>query len=282
MRADLVGLDPIPRRYRFLIEHDTIVNAAAIAPHHFDLLVVLDTGAIDRMPAAMQAWVPQLTTLNIDHHPTNTQFADDNWVDPAASSVGEMLAVMAGEAGWRISEPAAQALWVAIVTDTGRFSFSNTRAPVMRTAARLLETGIAPERLNHRVYEESALAQIRLQGRAIDRLEVHAEGRIAMVSLAREDFAAVDATGEDADEIVEIPRRVQGALIALFLYELPGEEPRATKVSLRTVAPFDAGAFCRDMGGGGHARAAGCTLPLPLTQARTHILDLLKAFSRSP
>lgn len=271
--ASIVAMDPVSRRYAFLMGGDTIIPAADTGPDAFDLLVILDTGAMDRAPAGVEAWMPRIRTLNIDHHPTNTEFADLNYVIPTASSVGEIIADLAVAAGYAIPPDAAEALWVALITDTGRFSFSNTTRSAMRAAAALLETGIRTDRLNHLIYETATTAQIRLQGRAIAHLELHRDGRIALVSLSREDFAEFGCTGEDADEIVAIPRRVIGADIALFLYELPGAGPRETKAGFRTAEPFDAAELCRQLGGGGHARAAGCSLQMPLAEAKAAILD---------
>jgi len=273
--ASIVAMDPAPRRYAFLMGADTIVPADETGPEAFDLLVILDTGALDRAAPAVSAWMPRIRTLNMDHHPTNTEFADLNYVVPSASSVGEMIADLAVAAGYAVPRSAAEALWIAMLTDTGRFSYSNTTRAAMHAAAALLETGIRADILNHLVYETATAAQVRLQGRAIEHLELRHGGRVALVSLSREDFAEFDCAGEDADEIVAIPRRVAGTEIALFFYELPGDGPRETKVGMRTVEPFDAGAFCLRLGGGGHARAAGCSLQLPLADAKARILDLI-------
>lgn len=273
--AAIVAMDPAPRRYGFLMREDVIIPATETSPEAYDLLVVLDTGAPDRAPDAIRDWLPRVRTLNIDHHPTNTRFADINHVDPVASSVGEMICRLAETAGFAIAADAAEALWVALITDTGRFAYSNTRPATLLAAAALLETGVRTDRIDDQVYNSATAAQIRLQGRAIAHLELHANGRCALVSLAREDFAELGCTGEDADEIVNIPRRVSGTDVAVFLCEQQGDGPRETKASFRTGEPFDAAILCRGLGGGGHARAAGCTLPMPLPEAREHILAVI-------
>ncbi len=272
-QAVIVAMDAVSRRYAFLMETDVIRPAAETTPESFDLLILLDTGALDRAPAAIEAWLPRVRSLNIDHHPTNTAFADLNYVVPSASSVGELVVALASSAGYAIPPAAAEALWVALVTDTGRFSYSNTTRAAMHAAASLLESGVRTDILNHRIYESATAAQVRLQGRAIAHLELFHDGRVALVSLSREDFEALGCTGEDADEMVSVPRRIEGVDIAVFLYELPGEGGRETKAGFRTVEPYDAADFCRRQGGGGHARAAGCSLPMPLDAAKTRVLD---------
>jgi len=273
--AAIVAMDPVPHRYAFLMHDDTIIPAGRTTPEAYDLLVVLDTGAPDRVPAAIRDWMPHIRTLNIDHHPTNTGFADINHVNPTASSVGEIICELANRAGYAIAAEAAEALWVALITDTGRFSYSNTRPATLQAAAALLQAGVPTDRINHQIYNTATTAQIRLQGRAIEHLELHEDGRLALISLSREDFADFGCTGEDAEEIVDIARRVIGAAVAVFLYELHGEKPRETKASFRTNEPYDAARLCQTLGGGGHARAAGCTLPVPLAQAREQILAVI-------
>ncbi len=271
----IVAMDSVPARYAFLMRDDVIMAAEQTAPDAYDLLIVLDTGAIDRAPDAIQDWIPRVRTLNIDHHPTNTRFGEVNHVNPVASSVGEMVCELAERAGFAITAEAAEALWVALITDTGRFAYSNTRPATLQAAAALLQVGVRTDHIDDKIYNSATSAQIRLQGRASEHLELHENGRLALVSLAREDFAELGCTGEDADEIVNIPRRVSGTGAAVFLYELEGDEPRETKASFRTCEPFDAASLCRELGGGGHARAAGCTLPTGLAEARAHILTII-------
>lgn len=274
-QAAIVAMDTPPVRYRFMLREDVIIPASDTSPDAYDLLIALDTGAPDRVSPTIRDWLPRLSTLNIDHHPTNTGFAGINHVNPVASSTGEMICELADHAGFEISPEAAEALWVALITDTGRFAYSNTRPATLQAAAALLRTGIPTSLIDDRIYNTTTAAQIRLQGRAIQHLELHEDGRCALVSLSREDFVETGCTGEDAEEIVNVPRRVMGADVAVFLYELQGDAPRETKASFRTAEPFDAARLCRELGGGGHARAAGCTLPMPLSQAREHILAVI-------
>lgn len=273
--STIVALGPIPDRYAFLLREDIIIPAEQTTPEQFDLLTILDTGAIDRMPELLQPWLTKVRTLNIDHHPTNTAFADINYVVPTASSVGEIICALANANNLDISKNAAEALWVALVTDTGRFSFSNTTPAAMQAASRLLETGIKTDHINHRIYNAIPLVRLQLQGRAIEHIEIHHQGQLALVSLSRKDFSAYNARGEDAEDIVDIPRSIHGVQIALFLYELPGDGPIQTKASFRTNEPFDAAELCRSLKGGGHARAAGCSIDLPLAEAKKQMLSVI-------
>ncbi len=278
-QAHLVGLDPIPLKYRFLTDALPLLEAQALQPDDFDLLIVLDTGAVDRAPDFVPKWLPALPSLNIDHHPTNTAFAQTNWINPTASAVAEMMALLARTAKWTISPDAATALWVGITTDTGRFAYSCTTPATLEAGALLLQTGIQTADIDQRVFNTLSLPALRLQAQAIQALEFFFDQRLAIIALSQNDFAACGAQGEDADEIVNIPRKLEGVLVALFLLEQPTnnpDDPPSTKASFRTVPPYDAGTFCQGLGGGGHARAAGCSLALPLQQAREQILSLLE------
>ncbi len=275
-QSEIAGLGPIPNRYAFLMNGESSTAPEKLQPGQFDLLIVLDTGAIDRAPDFVASWTRSIPSVNIDHHPTNTAFAEINWVDATASSSGEMICTLAIAAGYAIPPDAAEALWAALLTDTGRFAHSNTTPAALTAGIELLKTGIRTDRVSNLIYDVTPLARLRLQGRAIEHLELHHQGCLALVALRREDFECFSANGADAEDIVDIPRRLHGVHIALFLYELPGEEPRQTKISFRTSAPFDAAQLCRELGGGGHARAAGCSLDMPLADAKTEILSIIR------
>jgi bifunctional oligoribonuclease and PAP phosphatase NrnA len=269
--ATVLDLGPIPDRYRFLLADGECRDADGFDFTSADCIVVLDSGAIDRAAAFVADNQETVPIINIDHHLSNTNFGRLNVVDTSASSVGEMVCNLAREAGFPIPPAAAEALWVAIVTDTGRFSYSNTTPNTMKAAADLLQTGIQTAEMNHAIYNAMPLRQLRLQGRALEHLETHEEARVALVTLSRDDYAELGCTAADAEDIVNIPRSLEGVEVAIFLYEILDSDE--TKVSLRTNEGYDASAFCQKLGGGGHARAAGCSLAESLDDARKTILE---------
>jgi len=271
--AIIVDLSPIPERYHFLPQPQECLTADSIHFTDVDLIVVLDSGSLDRSPAFIQRHNAKITVINIDHHISNTHFGKLNFVDPNASSVGEIICRLAQTAAMKISRPAAEALWVSIITDTGRFSYSNTTPATMQAAAVLLQTGISPAHINHTVYNSRPLKQVKLQGRAIENLSLHENGRLALTKLSADDFTALECTPADTEEIVNIARDIKGVAVAVFIYDIP--EKNETKISLRTDEPYDAAELCRSLGGGGHARAAGCALPGNVTENSDKILNLL-------
>ncbi len=244
-----------------------------------DLLVAIDCGSVDRMPQALQPFCAKVFTINIDHHPTNTLFGDLNWVNPKMSSCGEMIWRLSKRAGWSLNHMIAEALWVAIATDTGRFAYENTTSATLRCAADLLKHGVRTAWLNDQIYGQFDLRVMRLRQRAYNSLESWADGEATFVYLATEDFEATGCQGSDAEDIIEIPRAVKGSRLALFLYETPQPEA-GLRLSIRTRPPLDATDLALHYGGGGHNRAAGCNLPGTLRQARRQLRTQVEQWLR--
>lgn len=242
-----------------------------------DLLVALDSGSLDRLPEPLQSLAGRIPTVNIDHHPTNTCFGVLNWIEPEASSVGEMIWMLARQAGWKLDRPIAEALWVAVVTDTGRFAYESTRPATLRCAADLLRHDVRSAWLNDELYGQFALKVLRLRQRAYDSLETWCDGRVTVVSLTFNDFAATGCDQSDDEDVIEIPRAVRGSLLALYLYETDNAR-KVTRLSIRTRPPLDAIVLATRFGGGGHVRSAGCSLPGALPQARQALRTAVEAW----
>ncbi|MBN2712193.1 MAG: bifunctional oligoribonuclease/PAP phosphatase NrnA [Planctomycetes bacterium] len=255
--AFVVGLEPIPYRYSFMAEKGEIVDPASGWMDKVDLFIILDCGAFDRVGEFAEKAKGKIRMINIDHHNSNTFFGDVNWVDSEASSTGEMIYRLAKEGGLQIPPSAATALWVAIITDTGKFSYENTKADTLRIGADLIDLGAKPAQTEHNLFQSLSLREVKLTERAISRLEMHAKGKVACVTLSNDDFEQLGCIPADAQDIVNIPRSLAGVEVGVFFYELPGGAE--TKVSLRTAPPYDASNFCKRFGGGGHQRAAGCS-----------------------
>ena len=274
----IIDLGPIPDRYRFLTESITIYNSDDCSPHEYHLLIVLDTGSIDRAPDFVPDWMQDIETINIDHHPTNTCFAPLNCVVPTASAVAEIITQMASHAEWHMPTEAATALWVGIVTDTGRFAYSCTTPATLQAAATLLEAGVNTPAVDQYVFQAAPLGALRLHARAINNMQLLQNQRVAIIALSQQDFHDCGALGEDAEEIINLPRRINSVEVAVVITEMVQSTPDSirTKASLRTKPPFDAGVFCQALGGGGHARAAGCELPHTLADTTDIIMKRIQ------
>ncbi len=250
----------------------------------FDLFIAVDCGAFERMPAEVRPVAERLPKLCIDHHVTNDgTFADVSIVDPAASSTGEIIWRFAKWNEWPLDRAIAEALWVAIVTDSGRFAYDSTRPGTLRAAGDLLKHGVRTALINDIIYGTFSRKAIGLKRIAWRSLHVWKNRKVAEVTLTREDFRAVRGTKADAEDIIEIPRSVVRNEIALFFYQIP-DRTKEIRCSIRTRGEWDATQLAAKFGGGGHVKAAGCTITGSMgaakRQMRAAVKELLKTACR--
>ena len=264
----------------FLRGVERLVPPDVAAKRKYDLLVTVDCGAVDRLPDPLQKLTQTCTVANIDHHVTNTRFGTFNWVDAKASSTGELIWRLSRKAKWALDDIAAEALWVAVVTDTGRFAYDMTKPATLRCGADLLRHGVRTSFINDKMYASFSATNIELKRRAFQTLTLINNGEIAIVSLTAKDFEDTDGVKADAEDVIDIPRNLSGNRVALFFYE-SGEGPLETRVSIRTREPLDATALAQKFGGGGHARAGGFTVKIPLAQARALVLKTVKEWMKA-
>ncbi|MBQ3344297.1 MAG: bifunctional oligoribonuclease/PAP phosphatase NrnA [Kiritimatiellae bacterium] len=250
----------------------------------FDLFVAVDCASFERMPPEVRPVAEKLPKICIDHHVTNDgAFADVSIVDPAASSTGEIVWRFAKWNEWEIDHAVAEALWVAIVTDSGRFAYDSTRPGTLRAAGDLLKHGVRTAYINDVLYSGFSRKAVELKRIAWRSLHVWKNRKVAEVTLTRDDFRAVRGTKADAEDIIEIPRSVARNEIALFFYQIP-DRTKETRCSIRTRGDWDATVLAARFGGGGHRKAAGCTIKGSMgtakRQMRAAVKDLLKSACR--
>ena len=250
----------------------------------FDLLVAVDCGSFDRMPPEVRPVAERLPKLCIDHHVTNDgSFADVSIIDPAASSAGELVWRFAKWNEWKLDSVTAEALWVAIVTDSGRFAYDSTSPRTLRAAGDLLKHGVRTAFINDVIYGTFSRKAIELKRIAWRSLRIWKNRRVAEVTLTRDDFRAVRGKKADAEDVIEIPRQVARNEIALFFYQIP-DRTKETRCSIRTRGDWDATAIAAKFGGGGHRQAAGCTIKASMSSAkrqmRAAVKELLKGACR--
>ena len=250
----------------------------------FDLFVAVDCASFERMPPEVRPVAEKLPKICIDHHVTNDgAFADVSIVDPAASSTGEIVWRFAKWNEWEIDHAVAEALWVAIVTDSGRFAYDSTRPGTLRAAGDLLKHGVRTAYINDVLYSGFSRKAVELKRIAWRSLHIWKNRKVAEVTLTRDDFRAVRGTKADAEDIIEIPRSVARNEIALFFYQIP-DRTKETRCSIRTRGDWDATVLAARFGGGGHRKAAGCTIKGSMgtakRQMRAAVKDLLKSACR--
>jgi bifunctional oligoribonuclease and PAP phosphatase NrnA len=254
---------PLPREYRCPMLEQAIHAAPGDIAQR--TVVLLDCGNIDRNPASVLHDGAHL--LNVDHHHDNTLFGTVNLVDPSASCTAEIVWELMHGLGVRPSAQTAEALYVGLVTDTGRFMYENTGPKAHEMAAELIAAGVDVQGVYRRLYEELPLAKLTLLGKALERVQRFDGGALTLVALSASDFEAAGAEESFSEGIVDHLRAVEGTKVAVLVRELTGSEQRGRrKVSLRaTGEDFDVSAIARTQGGGGHRRAAGfsSTLEVP-------------------
>jgi len=196
--------------------------------------------------------------INIDHHHDNTRFGGINLIVPDASSTGEIVRDLFRELGVLLTPEIAEPLYIALVTDTGRFQYTNTTPRALRLAAELVEAGADVRRVFQGVYESIQFPKLKLLARALDRARVLEGGRLVVSHLLRADFRDVGAAEPYSEGIIDLLRAVEGADMAALIREPPRDDGPIHKVSLRSSADeLDVSAIARKSGGGGHRQAAG-------------------------
>ena len=197
-------------------------------------------------------------SIDVDHHHDNTRFGQINLIVPDASSTGEVLRDLFRELGVELTPHIAEPLYIALVTDTGRFQYTNTTPKALRLAAELVEAGADVHRVFQGVYESVQFAKLKLLARALERAQVYEGGRIVISYLLRTDFAEVGAAEAYSEGIIDYLRAVEGADMAVLIREPPRQDGPTRRVSLRaSVDELDVSAIARKSDGGGHRQAAG-------------------------
>lgn len=288
VEADVLLLSHLPRKYAFLYQSADIrhVDAEAGFPADFtldgyDALLVVDTGTWNQLPGLQERiehWPKP--KLIIDHHLTQQAWATEKWVDTSAGACGEMVEELLQRWGVTLDAPMAQALFVAIVADTGWFMFSNTRPVTLRRAATLMEAGVDTDRIYQLLYQNERAERVALQARGLASLELLDDGRVAVMQVRKADFAEARAHVNDTENLINLPLQIRTVEVSVLLSEPPEGGP--IRVSLRSKGQLDVAAFAQQFGGGGHARAAGVKFDTAIDEARNRLITALLALPRLP
>lgn len=260
----------------FLEGCDAIIPVRRLKGKKFDLFIAVDNSSFDRMPPEVRPVAEKLPKICIDHHITNDgTFGDVQIVDPAASSAAEIVWRLAKWMEWPLDRAAAEALWVGMITDTGRFAYDSTSPATLRAAGDILKHGVRTALINDIIYGTFPRKSMELKRLAWRSLHIWKNRRVAEVSLTRDDFRSVRGTKAEAEDIIEIPRSVAHNEIALFFYQIP-DRTKETRCSIRTRGDWDATLLAARFGGGGHKKAAGCTIKAPMGVAKRQMRKAVK------
>ena len=255
---------PLPIEYRFLPLEEVFHEPPADMADR--TVVFLDCGNIDRMPVE---WLTDggNDVINIDHHHDNTCFGDFNLVDVGASCTAEIVYDLARLLEAKITPEIASALYVGLITDTGKFMYENTNAHTHRVAADLIDAGVDVDDTYRRLYEHVPIEKLRLVSRALDRISSYLDGRLVVSYITTADYEATGAGEEMTEGLIDNLRSIDGVKVAAVIRDLGNRGRSARKVSLRSSAgDVDVSAIARENGGGGHKRAAGFSTDLEFEQ----------------
>jgi len=259
--------EPLPPLYAFLPGAERLTTTLpSTLP---DLGIAVDCDGSGRLGSLEPAFLGLPELVDIDHHASGRRFGTAHWVDPRAAAAGELVESLLRGLGVRFTPDMAQNLYAAIYTDTGRFSYSNTGPRALNAAARMVRAGAQPVLIFRNLYESRPPAAVRLQGEALRTLQLTDDGLVAWAVLTREAFAAAGAERTDTEGIIEAVRTVRGIEVGILFAEQADGTIRA---SLRSRGRVDVARLALAFGGGGHPRAAGCTLPGPLPEATARLV----------
>lgn len=262
----IVNRDPAPATLCELPGVDKVTVAEILPedfPAAFDLVITVECPELDR---AGFDGLDRVPILNIDHHLANPAYGEVNYLDEDAPAVGEMVWTMFKTAGVEPSVEAAINTYVALVTDTGDFRYSNARPRAFRAASEMVARGAAPPIISEWLHDGRTEASIRLLGEALKTLRFACDNRLASLAVDAAAFHRAGADATDTEEIINIPRSIAGVKAVVFVKQW---EPGLVKVSLRSRGNVDVRKVAASFGGGGHTNAAGCAIEADLETART-------------
>ena len=264
---------PLPAEYEFLQVPDLITSPPRDLEQR--TIVFLDCGNVERNPAeALRR--PGMHTINIDHHHDNTRFGTVNLVDSTASSTAELVWDLMHGLEVELTLPIAEALYVGLITDTGKFMYENTSPRAHRMAAELIEAGVDVHEIYRRVYEGVPFGKLALLARGLANAQRFDSGRLTVTELGAQDFAESDAEESYSEGVIDHLRAVEGTAVAALVRDRlsNGSGEPLRKVSLRASDErVDVSRIARAMGGGGHRQAAGFSTSLQTPE----VVEFLRA-----
>ncbi|WP_094607564.1 Bifunctional oligoribonuclease and PAP phosphatase NrnA [Sporomusa silvacetica DSM 10669] len=260
--------DEVPRAFRFLADWKKIEQPQSVMTG-IDLLVVLDSSDLERIGKVKD--VVTAPILNIDHHISNLKFAEYWYIDSQVAATGELIFKLLKEMNAAITSSMATALFMAIATDCGFFRYANTSAETLKLASELVALGAEPHTISEHL-DVKPLSVIKVLPKVLETLEIiecSQNGKIAALTLSQEILADFK---DDTEGFINYPRNIEGVEIAIMFKEA---DTHSVRVSLRSKM-VDVSQLALAFGGGGHARAAGCTVTETLGRAKTLIIDAAK------
>lgn len=263
-----------PEKFLFLPLGNQIVNLSdGILDSQFNKVIALDCGDEKRMGKAVNYMTEDATLLNIDHHQSNDSFGAFNLIRTDACATAEILLDLVKDMGLSLTRDLAMCLYTGILTDTGGFRYSNTNAVVMNKAAELLSVGVEPAVVAERCLETITSSYIRLLQLVFPTLSLEMDGRVASLTITTDAMKESTASLEDMEGIVNYARNIEGVEVGILYKQI---DSTTVKVSLRSRSIIDVAVIAKAVGGGGHARAAGCTIQGDIKEVQGLVLEKVR------
>ncbi|MCH4238787.1 MAG: bifunctional oligoribonuclease/PAP phosphatase NrnA [Oscillospiraceae bacterium] len=267
-RAQVLCSDSVGKRFQFLFE--------GLEEQQFTPRAVVSVDVADeQLLGTLQPIYGGKIQLCIDHHPSNTHYAQRWYVNPQASAVCEILCELIPMLGVELDKTIASELYTGIATDTGCFQYINVTPHTHRVAADLLEKGVPAPTINHAMFSTKSRERLQLERDALNTVEFYRNGDIAVISVTRKMVKETGATDDDTDGIASIPRSIEGVKIGATIKEKSDD---LVKVSLRAPQPYNASEICAKFGGGGHPGAAGCAIHCGLAEAKKQLVAAISGY----
>lgn len=264
--VDLVISDEISSSFKFLPGIAEIKKEI----DNIDLLITLDSADIDRLALDKSLIESAKCIINIDHHVTNTNFGDINFVDGKSSSTGEVLYEMMNVLEGEITKDIATCLYTSISTDTGSFKYTNTTSRTHYIASKLLEKEIDLETINIELYQKRSIEKTKLLMEGVKNLTLLENDTVGIVAIDNDILKKCDAAIQDTNMIVDFIRGIDTVNLACLIRPI---DENSSKASLRSKKDIDVSKIASVFGGGGHAKAAGCTINSKVSEAKEKIIE---------
>lgn len=270
----IVNDSPTPQMYKFITPSGGVYIYPQFPKDRAEVVFALDSPNRERLGRTQEIIPEDAVIINIDHHISNEYFGTVNWVAEDMCATGEIVLTLLKGMNVDITADIATALYVSIVTDTGRFTHSNTTPECLRAAAFLIEQGARHEEISKNVYNTNSFNLIQLRAQVLNTLSLHAGNRIATIWMAKEMLEKTNVDAIDTQEFADIPVSLEGVTVGVLFRDMT--KPHWVKVSLRSRDGFDVNIIARKFGGGGHKYAAGCEIEGNIAEVQAIILEELK------
>lgn len=265
--------DAFPDRLRCLPSDRWNRTQDIPAGRKFDALVVADCPSIDRIGSVRDLIGSETEIFNIDHHVTNTQFGHYNYIHPKAAACGEVVYDIFKHFKMKINKEEAAALYVSITTDTGSFKYSNATVKSHQVASELIQTGIDTEKISDELYATYSLEKIQLYSLLLAKVHTDRRGTIAWAELTCDDLKRSGGTYEDSEGFIDFLKYLREVQFAFLLTELDASPPGKVRISFRSKGSYDVAKIATYFGGGGHRKAAGCSVTGSLRDVAQKVLE---------